>query len=163
MQAFVLGFVFSLDLKRILLIRKNRPAAFKDLWNGIGGKVEPGESPINAMVREAREEAGLDVPLEYPSSSEAFKVDLILQGCIKKHHSDTWQRFATMTNDECRIHVYRAFHENLDEAKQATDEEVRIFDVADLGRLPVVPGVVMLASMALCFHLVTPVHLEFQE
>jgi len=30
-------------------------------WNGLGGKLEPGESPEECAIREVREESGLDV------------------------------------------------------------------------------------------------------
>lgn len=61
MKRFCLGFFFSPDLKRVLLIRKRRPQWQMGLLNGIGGHVEPGEEGYNAMVREMREETGLYV------------------------------------------------------------------------------------------------------
>lgn len=30
-------------------------------WNGVGGKVDPGESPLAAAIRETKEEIGVDV------------------------------------------------------------------------------------------------------
>lgn len=30
-------------------------------WNGLGGKLEPGESPEQCVIREVREEAGLEI------------------------------------------------------------------------------------------------------
>ena len=44
----------------LLMIRKRRGLG-EDLYNGPGGKVEPGETPREAAVRETREEVGLDV------------------------------------------------------------------------------------------------------
>ncbi len=46
----------------VLLIRQNYG---EELWGIPGGAVEPGESPQEAAVREAREETGLGVELEY--------------------------------------------------------------------------------------------------
>ena len=60
-QEYVCGFLFSRDRTRVLLIRKNRPAWQAGKLNGLGGKVEPGETPLEAMRREFREEAGADV------------------------------------------------------------------------------------------------------
>lgn len=57
--SYVVGFLFSPCLTRVALITKNRPAWQAGLLNGIGGKVEPGENPLAAMVREFNEEAGL--------------------------------------------------------------------------------------------------------
>lgn len=48
----------------LLLIRKRRGLG-ADLYNGPGGKVEPDETPLEAAVRETREEVGVDVgPLD---------------------------------------------------------------------------------------------------
>lgn len=33
----------------------------KDKWNGLGGKVEPGETPEECVIREVKEECGLTV------------------------------------------------------------------------------------------------------
>ena len=33
----------------------------KDKWNGLGGKMEPGESPEECAVREIKEESGYDI------------------------------------------------------------------------------------------------------
>jgi 8-oxo-dGTP diphosphatase len=60
MQKFTLGFIFNQTLNSVLLIHKNRPEWQKGLINGIGGKVEEGESVLACIVREAREETGLD-------------------------------------------------------------------------------------------------------
>lgn len=57
MISYVLGFVMWGD--RVLLIRKNRPAWQAGKLNGIGGKVEAGESPRAAMVRECWEETAI--------------------------------------------------------------------------------------------------------
>jgi 8-oxo-dGTP pyrophosphatase MutT (NUDIX family) len=40
---------------RLLLVRKRGPAAFMQP----GGKIEPGEQPIEALIREVREELGV--------------------------------------------------------------------------------------------------------
>jgi ADP-ribose pyrophosphatase YjhB (NUDIX family) len=45
---------------RILLVRE---AGQDDGWGTVGGAVEPGESPADAAVREAREEIGADIEL----------------------------------------------------------------------------------------------------
>lgn len=59
-QAYVLGFRFDYAKLRVALIRKNKPAWQAGLLNGIGGKHEDGESYHAAMVREFKEEAGVD-------------------------------------------------------------------------------------------------------
>lgn len=54
---YVVGFLFEADLQRVLLRLKARPAWQRGKLNGIGGKVEEGETPLYAMRREGREEA----------------------------------------------------------------------------------------------------------
>lgn len=58
MKHYVLGLVFNQDHTKILLIEKLRPDWMKGYWNGIGGKIEEGEDPNDAMNRESKEECG---------------------------------------------------------------------------------------------------------
>jgi 8-oxo-dGTP pyrophosphatase MutT (NUDIX family) len=52
--------LLSDEAGRVLLVRH---AGHDDGWGILGGAVEPGESPAEAAVREAREEIGVDVRL----------------------------------------------------------------------------------------------------
>ncbi len=45
----------------LMLLRTKPPNAGK--WNGLGGKIEPGESPLHSVRREVMEEAGIDLGL----------------------------------------------------------------------------------------------------
>lgn len=47
--------------KILMLHRKKHPN--KNLWNGIGGKLEPGEDPFESVSREMKEESDLDAKL----------------------------------------------------------------------------------------------------
>ena len=60
--AYVVGLLFNESLTWVLLIRKNKPAWQAGKLNGVGGKVEDGETPAQAMEREFMEEAGTIVP-----------------------------------------------------------------------------------------------------
>jgi 8-oxo-dGTP diphosphatase len=42
-----------------MLLRRKPPHAGQ--WNGVGGKIEPGESPRACVAREVREETGIDL------------------------------------------------------------------------------------------------------
>jgi 8-oxo-dGTP diphosphatase len=48
---------------RTLMLHRNKKAGDVHLgkWNGLGGKMDPGESPEDCVVREVREESGLTV------------------------------------------------------------------------------------------------------
>ena len=69
MTRYVLGFIFGEDddsEKYVLLIRKNRPEWQRGKLNGIGGHIKEGETPRQAMMREAREETTIKtVPAEW--------------------------------------------------------------------------------------------------
>ena len=95
MQGYACGFMFSPDRSRVLLIRKRRPAWQAGKLNGVGGKIEPGETPAEAMRREFREEAGLDLP--------------------------DWQHVLTLTGPDWCARFYRAFGD-VDAARAGTDE-----------------------------------------
>ncbi|MFI6659033.1 (deoxy)nucleoside triphosphate pyrophosphohydrolase [Streptomyces sp. NPDC050523] len=63
------------DDGRLLAARRSAPAELAGRWELPGGKVEPGESPEAALVRELREELGVDcetverIPGEWPLRS----------------------------------------------------------------------------------------------
>jgi 8-oxo-dGTP diphosphatase len=57
-----LGYVLSPDGQRTLLVHRNRRPgdAHFGKYNGLGGKLEAGEDVVAGMIREVREEAGID-------------------------------------------------------------------------------------------------------
>lgn len=58
---YTLGFAFNSKEKDmlVLLIRKLKPKWQEGKLNGVGGKIEQGETPIAAMVREFKEETNI--------------------------------------------------------------------------------------------------------
>jgi 8-oxo-dGTP diphosphatase len=49
---------------RVLMSRRRSDQAMPNLWEFPGGKVEPGEHPEAALIREVREELGCDVEID---------------------------------------------------------------------------------------------------
>lgn len=57
---YVAGLMFSESKLNVALVLKNRPKWQAGLFNAIGGKIEDGEDPAAAMVREFKEETGVE-------------------------------------------------------------------------------------------------------
>src|SRR3954452_3287271 len=57
-----LGYVMSPDGRRVLLVRRDRRPGDSHFgkYNGLGGKLEPGEDVVTGFRREVREESGLE-------------------------------------------------------------------------------------------------------
>ena len=51
---------FLIHAEHILMLKRERPPN-RGLWNGVGGKIEPGETPVDACLREVEEETGFRV------------------------------------------------------------------------------------------------------
>lgn len=102
MTEYVAGFLFDRSQNTVVLIRKNRPDWQVGMLNGVGGHIDPGESADDAMRREFREEAGLDL--------------------------DSWEHYASLTGDWGCVWFYRAFvdHATLMSLRPKTDEPLVI-------------------------------------
>ena len=105
---YVLGFLFDDARERVVLLLKTHPEWQKGWYNGLGGKIENGESPIAAMRREAIEEANCDVK---------------------------WEHYHTLSGGNYSVRCYRAFNNGaLESIIPMTDEKPLIVDLCNLPR-----------------------------
>jgi 8-oxo-dGTP diphosphatase len=118
---FTAGFLFRRKGDEVALIRKERPAWQRGLWNGIGGKIELGENALVAQQREFREETGAVV-------------------------SD-WRHFATLRWDSGSVSFFTSQWECA--PRSLTEEEVAWHPVASLDQLAMVSHVRWLIPLAL--------------
>ena len=60
MKNFVVIMLFTKDYKKVLLVKRNKKP-YPICWNGIGGKLEEGETAEQAAIRECLEETGIKI------------------------------------------------------------------------------------------------------
>lgn len=124
MTEYVSGFLFDENRGFVCLIRKTKPEWQAGKLNGVGGKIEPGETPLDAMRREFKEETGVEVA--------------------------DWNHYATLSGSGFRVYFYRAFSDHLFDADSTTDEDVEVWFVAHLVNSDdLIPSLKWLVPMAL--------------
>lgn len=115
--------MFKPDRSAVVLIEKNRPAWQAGKLNGVGGKIEPGEWTVDAMVREFKEETGC----------ETLTKD--------------WEYFLTLEGGDWRVYCYRAFRDA--QLRWVTDECPFWTFLDELREHPHIPNLAWLIPMAL--------------
>lgn len=119
---YVAGFMFDHD-GNVALIKKNRPAWQKDKCNAIGGHIEPGEIPIQAMVREFEEETSI------------------------KTTPDDWRGICVLRGTDCVVYFFVS-QGSLYGVKSMTDEDVLVLPVKYLELYNVIPNLQWLIPLA---------------
>lgn len=94
---YVLGFLFSPDFKNVVLIEKLKPHWQKGKYNGIGGRIEENETPLQAMQREFEEETTLDI--KYWNWFTQFGTEDYLVDCFWAISKD-WDKHLSVTKEE---------------------------------------------------------------
>jgi len=110
MTHYVAGLLYSEDGMAVALIQKNRPQWQAGLFNAIGGKVELGETAQQAMRREFREEAGVDLEWTHRMTLKGsdYSVDF-----FSRHDDAAISQIMTMTDEVVEIHQAYDLPENL--------------------------------------------------
>ncbi len=106
MTKYALGFICSKD--QVILIHKNRPDWQAGKLNGLGGKIESGESGLDTIVREVQEEAGV---ITNPRD---------------------WRLICLMQGPDWQVDVFSMHLDTLPLVESLTDEIVEVFDIANL-------------------------------
>lgn len=123
-EEMVVGFLFDPTEAVVVLIKKRRPAWQKDRLNGVGGHIEEGETPEEAMSREFEEEVGF------------ADID--------------WMKFAVLHGEGWVVHFFTALDGRAIVPETKTDEEVEAILVSDaVTSHHVIPNVRWLVPLAL--------------
>jgi len=120
---YVLGFLFSNNKKEVVLIKKNRPLWQKGLYNGVGGHVEDGETPLKAMKREFNEETGVKIT--------------------------KWTKFAVLRGMDFEVFCYKSFSDKSKDVETRTDEQVSLKYTDRVKLLPVISNIPWLIEICL--------------
>jgi 8-oxo-dGTP pyrophosphatase MutT (NUDIX family) len=121
-----LGFCFSERLVWVaLILKKHGPQHLIGKWNGIGGSLKKGETPLVGMVREFKEETGVRVP--------------------------EWNPFGELRTDSGDVFLFSSRSKLVQKIETKTDEPVRLDSIALLphSRSDYVPNLNWLVEMAL--------------
>ena len=127
MIKYVCGFLFDKTTNLVVLIEKQKPLWQKDKWNAVGGKIELNETPLQAMVREFKEEAGIDI--------------------------DDWKQYCTLRDSDSEIHFFYSVvdAEHIMKVKTMTIEKLGIWSIdrVNMWNFPLLPNIRWLLPMAL--------------
>lgn len=110
MTEYVLGFCFSQDRTKVLLINKTKPDWQKGLLNGVGGKIEYfDQNSYIAMAREFAEETGIATSY------------------------DDWYGYCILRGKSFKVECYRMFCQgDIPTPRSLTEEVVGIYEVSDI-------------------------------
>lgn len=124
MTEYVAGFQINPLYKTVSLIRKLKPDWQRGKLNAIGGKIEEGERPGQAMIREFHEEAGLVI--------------------------HNWAHFATVQGDWGAVYFFRTFSLLTPHSKE--EEQIEVHGIAEVPYDQCIPNLSWLIPLAIYTH-----------
>lgn len=131
---YVVGFLHDEDKSLVVLIEKQRPVWQRGQLSGVGGHVEPDETPLATMRREFREEAGLEI--------------------------DNWELAVVLERESSwRVHFFVACGPVRDVLTQ-TDEELRLVSLHYEWPLRILPNLRWLIPLCLDSDIKKPVSMR---
>ena len=125
----------------LLLHRRHPPNA--GLWNGIGGKLNPGEDPYAACIREVSEETGLHI--DHPLLRAVLVISV-------KSTGDLWVLF-----------TFTTVPATPEEAVASEEGELQWVELDALQTLPVLPDLPMLLPYVLSTTEVLTIRLDLKN
>lgn len=102
LKHYVCGFMFNADYSNVALVRKSKPNWQRGRLNGIGGKIEKGETADVAMAREFFEET-----VGYQTSQTDWHPFCRLSCCNTAERSYDYVHFYATTGDLTKIDTER--------------------------------------------------------
>lgn len=101
---YVVGLCFDPTYNMVaMVLKRSGPPCVIGNWNGVGGKIDPGETPVQAMAREFREETGVQVPEE------------------------DWNQFAVLNANDYDLHFFQAATPEVFGVRTVEREEIRLW------------------------------------
>lgn len=152
MMKYSIGFCFSFDKEKVVLIKKEKPAWQKGRLNGVGGKIELGETAEACMIREFQEETGVE------TSFENWTKFAIMQG-------RDWQKDHT-GNSLAEINCYVTINDFIyNKAATTEKEEIQKWNVMRILCRPylIIPNLSVLLPLALCTEYEYPINLFWSQ
>lgn len=119
----------------VLIVCKNKVLLRKHdkykIWLGPGGHIEPGEDPIQAVIREAKEEVGLDIAIvntgQQSPVSNSYQV-LIPPAFMDRHRINDVHEHVDL------VYIATSQSDTLKLSQDEKSDEVKWFTKEDLDR-----------------------------
>lgn len=141
MIEYVNGFLFDRDRIAVVLVHKKKPAWQAGYWNAVGGKKEPGETWLDAIIREFEEETGV--------------------------HITEWEHTITLWGPpgpslpEWELRFFRAFSTKAHRVRTVEEETIKLIPLTRLGHVGFVSHKKIIPNLGWAIPLSLDDHIDF--